>query len=122
MARHHFKNSVKIFRRFFRRYHYIHPNKRHILLITICFWLSGITLWTFRAIHDEPILVINSVNTNPYYATIESWHKNDSILPKLFPSKTSKWKYYPKSELFAWHEVPLHSVRALVNNNKTYLG
>ena len=97
---------VKTFRRLFRRFQYIHPSKRHIVLITLCFWLSAITLWTIRRsplnnnnneslnpntnILDNVVLEIFSGETNPYYNEIDKWHRNDSNLPKLFPtSQTS---------------------------------
>ena len=90
---------VKTFRRLFRRFQYIHPSKRHIVLITLCFWLSAITLWTIRRsplnnnnneflnpntnILDNVVLEIFSGETNPYYNEIDKWHRNDSNLPKL---------------------------------------
>ena len=119
---------VKQIRRFARRFQYIHPSKRHLVLITICFWISAITLWTIRTTQNTSEAgglfedATDANTNNPYYAQIESWHKDDANLPKLFPNSNSQWKYYPKKELFAWHEVPLHSVRAIVSNNKSYLG
>ena len=54
---------------------------------------------------------------------ISEWHHDDEgQLPKLLAEVGSKWKHYPKAELFAWRDGPLHSVRALVDNNKTYHG
>ena len=99
-----------------------------MVLITICFWISAITLWTIRTTQNTSEAgglfedATDANTNNPYYAEIESWHKDDANLPKLFPNTHSQWKLYPKKELFAWHEVPLHSVRAIVSNNKSYLG
>ena len=129
-------STMKKLRRLWRRIQYIHPTKRHIVLITICFWLSGITLWTIRKVHnneeqdgifiDENNFVVYE-HKDPFntvvHQTIAKWHQSDpKTIPKLFPHPTSKWRTYPENQLFAWHEVPLHSVRATVDNNKTYLG
>ena len=97
---------VKTFRRLFRRFQYIHPSKRHIVLITLCFWLSAITLWTIRTsnnnnqngnlnhnILDNVVLVVVSAETNPYYNEIDKWHRNDSNLPKLFPTSQTSSRY-----------------------------
>ena len=127
---------MKKLRRFWRRFQYIHPTKRHIVLITMCFWLSGITLWTIRKIHNESNenIFIDENNFVVYdhkdpfntvvHQTIAKWHhqKSSGNLPKLFPKSNSVWKRYPEDQLHAWHEVPLHSVRAPVENNKTYSG
>ena len=127
--------ALKKLRRFWRRFQYIHPTKRHIVLITMCFWLSGITLWTIRKINNESgeNIFIDENNFVVYehkdpfntvvHQTIAKWHQNDDkVIPKLFPKSNSVWKKYPENQLFAWHEVPLHSVRATVENNKTYSG
>ena len=132
---HHVKLTMKKFRRFLRKFQYTHPTKRHIVLITICFWLSGITLWTikgFRDDHEEdkPIFEEDSLlvyhNEDPFngviHKEIESWHNDDKNRPKLLPSSDSKWRKYPDQELFSWHDTPVHSVRAMVDNNKTYHG
>ena len=119
-------------RRFWRKFLYIHPKNRHILLITICFWLSCATLWTVRHRIDDRNSVVVDDNfivlqeQNPFYTTIHRqirhWHLDDPVVPKLFPNKGSRWRLYPAKELHQWHEVPLHSVRAIVPNNKTYHG
>ena len=106
--------SKKI-RRFFRRFQYIPPTKRHILLITVCFWMSAITLWSIR--HENGFA---DFEKDPFYTVIHQkiskWHKSDEKLPSL------KKSVYSASELFAWHSLPLHSVRAVVNNSVNYLG
>jgi hypothetical protein len=33
------------------------------------------------------------------------------VVPRLFPSKTSRWNGYPEDRLFAWQEADLHAVR-----------
>ena len=128
----------KKFRRICRKYHYIHPTKRHILLVTICFWVSIVTLWTLQQnnysfnhysvndVHVDGDNLIVYDAKNPFntiiHHQINEWHQDDVVKPKLFADDGSEWKHYPKEELFAWHSVPLHSVRALVDNNKTYHG
>ena len=128
----------KKFRRFFRKFQYIHPTQRHILLITTCFWVSAVTLWTIQKSNyssesvddlyiDGDNLIIYERIKDPFntviHKQIAKWHSDDSeTQPKLLPKPGSKWKHYPKGELFAWRDVPLHSVRALVDNNKIYLG
>lgn len=123
-------------RRFWRRFQYIPPPKRHILLITVCFWLSAITLWSIRHLDTEhysetadhsSFIFYEHASKDPFntviHSAIANWHRNDTKnQPKLLPTQNSPWRSYPDSEVFAWHEPPLHSVRALVDNNKTYLG
>ena len=130
----------KKIRRFCRKFHYIHPTQRHILLITACLWVSVVTLWTVHVHKDSSFhnssnddvfidgdnLVVYKAK-NPFdtviHQKISEWHHNDKVqLPKLLAEAGSKWKHYPKAELFAWRDGPLHSVRALVDNNKTYHG
>lgn len=36
----------KKLRRIFRKFQYIHPSQRHVLVIIACFWLSIVALWT----------------------------------------------------------------------------
>ena len=42
--------------------------------------------------------------------------------PKLLTEAGSKWNHYPEPKLFSWNDVPLPSVRAIVDKNKTYHG
>ena len=54
---------------------------------------------------------------------ISKWHNSDNVMqPKLLTEAGSKWNHYPEQKLFSWHDVPLPSVRAIVDNNKTYHG
>ena len=131
----------KKIRRFCRKFQYIHPTQRHILLITTCFWVSAVTLWTIQKSnysasesiiddlyidHGDNLIIYERIK-DPFntviHKEIAKWHNDDSeAQPKLIPKPGSKWKHYPKRELFAWHGVPLHSVRALVDNSKIYHG
>ena len=124
---------IKKCRRLFRRFQYIHPTKRHIVLISICFWFSGITLWSIRKFHpeDSEVFIDNDnlvvyEHKDPFntimHQNIAKWHQNDTTLPVLFPFENSKWRTYPANQLYSWAEVPLHSVRATVDNNRAYLG
>jgi hypothetical protein len=125
---------ARILRRLGRRFQYVHPTKRHIILITLCFWLSGIALWSIRHFDgdtngdymEDTDLFWRSKNLNNYdsvvHQRIRKLHESDTVRPKLYPGDNPKWQYYPVTELFAWADIPAHSVRALVNNNKTYHG
>lgn len=125
-------------RRLFKKLQYTHPSKRHFIIIATCFWLSGIALWTIRGLHDnrrkegtsvllqEEIVALESAVEDAFnrvtHKEIEAWHLDDEVQPNLFPAANSIWKTYPEQELVSWHEIPVHSVRAMVENNKTYLG
>ena len=71
-------------------------------------------------------MIVHKKSKSPFntviHQKIAQWHNDDKIRPKLLAEADSKWRFYPKKELHAWHEVPIHSVRALVDNNKTYHG
>merc|ERR1712080_150966 len=85
---------VKKLRRFWRRFQYIHPTKRHVILITACFWVSGITLWSVRQTGNGPPghhifiddhFIVYDEHKDPFntviHKTIEQWHLNDNVQP-----------------------------------------
>ncbi len=123
-------------RRLWRRFQYIHPTRRPIILVTVCIWISSITLWSIRHVNNQDLSTSAFLTDDNSFVVFEpkspfdtvvhksivKWHREGSVQPKLFPGAGSKWRSYPQSELHAWNEVPLHSVRIAVDNNQTYLG
>ena len=118
---------------------HIHPTKKTILPLILCFWISFVTLIMLQL--QNYSLNLDSINymfidrdnlivkkgKDPFntviHQEISKWHLNDDVVqPKLLSEAGSKWKHYLNARLFAWHDVPMHSVRAKVDNNKTYHG
>ena len=111
------------------RLRHIHPTKRHILLVSVGFCVSVVTLMTLQMHNyslnhdslnnvfvDTDNLIVKK-GKDPFntviHQEISKWHHNDNVMqPKLLAEAGSKWNHYPMLKLFSWNGVPLHSVRA----------
>ncbi len=137
----------KVLRRFVRKLKYMKASERLLAVIVICIWFSCVSLYTishkrrppsdeYAYIDDGELFLAGSDDLQgdqdrPYrsvvHRKIDEWHRQDGSRKPLLHADGDggvgvKWKTYPEGELFAWTDVPLHSVRAVVDNNKTYLG
>ena len=111
------------------RFPHIYPTKRHILLVSVGFCVSVVTLMTLQQHNyslnhdslnnvfvDTDNLIVKK-SKDPFntviHQEISKWHHNDNVMqPKLLVEAGSKWNHYPMLNLFSWNGVPLHSVRA----------